>query len=434
MDALSIPPKLETVLRSADVRLGGDRPWDLQLDSPAAVRSLVSAVLQRGSLGLGDCYVDGLWECSALDQLFTRLLLARDHSHLARGSGLRTTLWLLRDRLLNLQSPTRSTVVARRHYDIVPPVYRAMLDPWLQYSCGYWQQATSLAEAQEHKLRLICEKLELSAGQRLLDIGCGWGGLAAYAARHYGVEVVGITLSREQLRLARGHWGELPLRFELCDYRQLEQLGCTPFDRLVSVGMYEHVGPRNAAGFFAAARNALKDDGLFLLHTIGYRCHSPHSDPWIDTHVFPNGRLPAPGELATALEQHWLVEDWQNFGSDYDRTLMAWHANVEKAWPELEPHLGDLAEAEHFRRFWRYYLLCCAGFFRSRQGQLWQLVLSRSGLANLPRRSPYRSVRVGPCPLAPTAGRTPALHQPDRMPTGMAGCASVRESGGRPRG
>jgi cyclopropane-fatty-acyl-phospholipid synthase len=413
MDALSVPPVLESVLSTADVRLGGDRPWDLQLDGSEAVHNLASAVLKRGSLGLGDSYVNGLWECSALDQLFTRLLLAQGDSRLGQGNGLRTAIWLLRERLLNLQTPARSTLVARRHYDIAPQVYAAMLDPWLQYSCGYWQHATSLAQAQEHKLRLICEKLELSAGQRLLDIGCGWGGLAAYAARHYGVDVVGITLSQEQLQLARSHWGDLPLRFERCDYRQLEQLGCAPFDRVVSVGMYEHVGPRNAGGFFAAARSAMKDDGLFLLHTIGYRCHSTHSDPWIDTHVFPNGRLPAPGELATALEQDWLVEDWQNFGSDYDLTLLAWNANVEAAWPELEPQLGNNTEAERFRRFWRYYLLCCAGFFRSRQGQLWQLVLSKSELATPLRRPPYRSIRVGPCPLAepaPTAeSSTPAI-------------------------
>jgi cyclopropane-fatty-acyl-phospholipid synthase len=411
MDALAVPPVLESVLNAADVRLGGDRPWDLQLDGSEAVQSLVNAVLKRGSLGLGDSYVDGLWECSALDQLFTRLLLAQGDGRLAQGNGLRTAFWLLREKLLNLQSPARSTVVARRHYDIAPQVYAAMLDPWLQYSCGYWQHASNLAQAQDHKLRLICEKLELRAGQRLLDIGCGWGGLAAYAACHYGVEVVGITLSREQLRLARRHWHDLPLRFELCDYRQLERLGCAPFDRVVSVGMYEHVGPRNAGDFFAAARKAMKDNGLFLLHTIGYRCPSPHSDPWIDTHVFPNGRLPAPGELANALQQDWLIEDWQNFGSDYDQTLLAWHANVEAAWPQLARKIGANGEAERFRRFWRYYLLCCAGFFRSRQGQLWQLMLSKSELATPLRRPPYRSIRVGRCPLAESPS-TSALRTP----------------------
>lgn len=403
MATLSVPPALEAVLSAADVRLGGERPWDLQLEDGTAIRRLIRAVLERGSLGLGDTYVDGLWECTALDQLFTRLLLAQGESRLAQGSRLRSTLWLLRERLLNLQSPARSTLVARRHYDIAPAVYAAMLDPWLQYSCGYWQRADGLGEAQEHKLRLICEKLELGPGQRLLDIGCGWGGLAAYAARHYGVEVVGITLSGEQLRLARSRWRDLPLRFERCDYRQLEQLGCAPFDRVVSVGMYEHVGPRNAAAFFTAARNAIKDDGLLLLHTIGYRQQTPHCDPWIDTHVFPNGRLPAPGELATALEGGWLIEDWQNFGADYDHTLMAWHSNVDAAWPALTAELaaacGGRAGAERFRRFWRYYLLCCAGFFRSRQGQLWQLVLSRSQLNNPWPRPAYRSIRVGPCPL-----------------------------------
>jgi len=399
----SLPPVVEAVLNTADVRLDGDRPWDLRLNGSDGTRNLARAVLARGSLGLGESYVDGLWDCAALDELFTRLLLARGDSRLAQGNGLRGAAWVLRDRLFNLQSPARSSQVVRRHYDIAPQVYEAMLDPWLQYSCGYWQQAGSLAEAQEHKLRLICAKLELQPGQRLLDIGCGWGGLAAYAARHHGVEVVGITLSAEQLRLARHQWPDLPLRFEHCDYRQLERLGCPPFDRAVSVGMYEHVGPRNAGAFFAAVRHALKDDGLFLLHTIGYRRQSPLSDPWVDTHVFPNGRLPAPGELARALEQDWLIEDWQNFGADYDHTLMAWHSNVETAWPQLAPLFGGGVVAERFRRFWRYYLLCCAGFFRSRQGQLWQLVLSKSDLATAPRRAPYRSIRVGPCPLTSPA-------------------------------
>lgn len=170
--------------------------------------------------------------------------------------------------------------------------------------------------------------------------------------------------------------------------------------------MYEHVGSRNAPAFFAAVRRALRDQGLFLLHTIGYRCQSRHSDGWIDAHVFPHGRLPAPGELAAALEPGWLIEDWHNFGPDYDRTLMAWHANVEAAWPRLAATFSDPAAGERFRRFWRYYLLCCAGFFRSRQGQLWQLVLSKANLAAV--TWPYRSIRAGDCALAATSsGRIP---------------------------
>lgn len=395
----SLPAPLQAVLHAADVQLDGEQAWDLRVSTPAARRALIDAVLSRGSLGLGDAYVDGLWECEALDQLFTRLLLAQADRRLGQGDRLSAALRPLRDQLFNLQSLRRSTTVARRHYDIHPEVYAVMLDPWWQYSCGYWEQATSLDQAQEHKLRLICDKLDLRPGLRLLDIGCGWGGLAAYAALHHGVEVVGITLSAEQLRLARSHWGDLPLRFELCDYRQLDQLACEPFDRVVSVGMYEHVGPRNARAFFAAVRQALRDDGLFLLHTIGYRCCSLHSDPWIDAHVFRHGRLPAPAELTAALERDWLIEDWHAFGPDYDRTLMAWHANVEAAWPGLAPALGNAAAAERFRRFWRYYLLCCAGFFRSRQGQLWQLVLSKANLPAIAAARPYRSIRAGDCPL-----------------------------------
>lgn len=361
-----------------------------------------SQVLSRGSLGLGDTYVAGQWDCAALDQFFTRLLLVQADERLGQGRRWRLAWHLLRDRLLNLQSIARSTRVARQHYDIHPQVYAAMLDPWRQYSCGYWERANNLAEAQEHKLRLIAAKLQLEPGMRVLDIGCGWGGLAAYLARQHGVEVVGITLSREQLAVAREHWGGLPLRFELCDYRQLDGLALPRFDRVVSVGMYEHVGPRNARGFFQAVRQAMRDDGLALLHTIGYRVTTRRTDPWMDAHIFPHGRLPSPADLATAFETPFLLEDWHNFGPDYDLTLMAWHGNVEQAWPRLEALIaqrcGGPDGARGFRRFWRYYLLCCAGFFRSRQGQLWQLVLTPAlAAANRPA---YRSPRPGPCALS----------------------------------
>ncbi|MFO8239255.1 MAG: cyclopropane fatty acyl phospholipid synthase [Prochlorococcaceae cyanobacterium] len=394
------PAAVEAVFAAADIRVGGVRPWDVQVHDPACWQQ----VLSQGSLGLGDTYVAGQWDCGALDQFFTRLLLVQADDRLGQGHRWRLAWHLLRDRLFNLQSLGRSTRVARQHYDLHPEVFAAMLDPWRQYSCGYWERAGSLAEAQEHKLRLIAAKLQLEPGMRVLDIGCGWGGLSAYLARHHGVEVVGITLSAEQLEFAREHWTSLPLRFELCDYRQLDSLELPGVDRIVSVGMFEHVGPDNARGFFAVARQALRDDGLLLLHTIGYRLSTRRTDPWIDAHVFPHGRLLSPRDLASALEPHFLVEDWHNFGPDYDPTLMAWHRNVEQAWPGLEPLIaeccGGLESARGFRRFWRYYLLCCAGFFRARQGQLWQLVLSPALAAA--DRPAYRSVRPGSCALAPS--------------------------------
>jgi len=370
------PASIRSILNAADIRIGGERPWDLQLHHG---KQLWSAVLSRGSLGFGEAYMAGLWDCQALDQLFTRLLLAGADQRLAGGNGCRQLLLGLRERLVNLQSIRRATRVARQHYDIEPQVYAAMLDPWWQYSCGYWERARSLEEAQQHKLAMVAAKLRLRSGMRVLDIGCGWGGLAAYLARHHDVAVTGITLSDEQLAKARSHWGHLPVRFERCDYRQLELLEQAPFDRVVSVGMFEHVGPRNARRFFQAVRRCLRQDGLALLQTIGARCTTSATDGWIDAHVFPHGRLPSPTQLSRALENQFLIEDLHNFGLDYDHTLMAWYSRFEAAWSELAPVLARRWGAEGaagFRRFWRYYLLCCAAFFRSRQGQLWQLVLS----------------------------------------------------------
>jgi cyclopropane-fatty-acyl-phospholipid synthase len=240
------------------------------------------------------------------------------------------------------------------------------------YSCGYWRHATCLAEAQDHKLRLICEKLELRPGMRLLDVGCGWGSLAAYACRHYGVEVVGITVSAQQASWIGEHLADLPIRVELCDYRQLPARDPGLFDRIASVGMFEHVGRRNDHTFFRALKRLLHPHGLALLHTIGSACTTPRTDPWIDRYIFPGGRLPSARQLTDGLEGHFLIEDWENFGRDYDRTLLAWWQNFENAWPRLE-----CDSSPEFFRFWRYYLLSCAGFFRSRQGQLWQVVLSR---------------------------------------------------------
>jgi|Wag4MinimDraft_6_1082665.scaffolds.fasta_scaffold05854_2 cyclopropane-fatty-acyl-phospholipid synthase len=420
----AVPGRIRSILTAADIRIGGDRPWDLQLHRGD---QLWPAVISRGSLGLGEAYVAGVWDCQALDQCFTRLLLAGADRLVAGGSGWRQLLLGLRERLVNLQSLGRATQVARQHYDIAPEVYAAMLDPWWQYSCGYWERARGLEEAQQHKLAMIAAKLRLRSGMRVLDIGCGWGGLAAYLARHHGVEVTGITLSSEQLQLARRQWHRLPVRFERCDYRRLAALEQAPFDRVVSVGMFEHVGARNARHFFQIVRRSLRHDGLALVQSIGARRTTSATDGWIDAHVFPHGRLPSPTQLSGALENLFLIEDWHNFGLDYDHTLMAWHGRFEAAWSELAPALESRwndAGAAGFRRFWRYYLLCCAAFFRSRQGQLWQLVLSPApdtvpvvgtdagaglGIQPYPAET-YRSVRCRgfePQPLLPASWLSP---------------------------
>lgn len=371
-----VPPAvLAELAASCGVRFNGDAPWDIRVRDPAVYRQ----ILTRGSLGFGEAYMDGLWECAQLDELFYRLLKQRIDEKLGGWNRLRLLGEMLRHRLFNLQAPHRAFQVGEEHYDIGNDVFAAMLDPTMSYSCAYWREATDLASAQRAKLELVCRKLELKAGERVLEIGCGWGGFAHYAATHYGVEVFGITVSKEQQKLAQERCAGLPVTIALMDYREVSG----EFDKIVSIGMFEHVGPKNYPVYFEIARRALKPEGLFLLHTIGIDRTSPHSDPWIDKYIFPNGKLPSAAEIARAIDGRFVIEDWHNFGADYDRTLMAWWENFERAWPTLAPKYG-----ERFRRMWRYYLLSCAGFFRAHRGQLWQIVLSR-----VERRPGYRSVR-----------------------------------------
>ncbi len=365
--------RARALLASAGIMVNGTRPWDMRIHHPRTL----DRVLGQGSLGLGESYMDGWWDCEQVDALICRLVQARLDQEVGRP------LWwwdLLRARLTNLQSLSRAWQVARTHYDLGNGLYAAMLDPSMAYSCGYWAQAETLAQAQEAKLELVCRKLQLEPGMTLLDVGCGWGSLMLHAARHHRVQCVGLTLSREQLAWAQVQARGLPLHFELMDYRQFNPDGRMRFDRIASIGMFEHVGQRNYDDFFAMARRCLHDDGLFLLHTIGKNRSGAGIDPWIDKHIFPNGQLPSVAELARSAEG-FVVEDWHNFGADYDRTLMAWHARFEAAWPRLKSH-----HDERFHRMWRYYLLCCAGTFGARDNQLWQVVMSPSGLPGGYRR------------------------------------------------
>lgn len=387
------PALIRAFTDPVDVGFDGQRPWDLQVHDPA----LYGDLLRRGSLALGEGYVRGLWDCEALDQLFTRLLshpqVRQAASGFATGGRVRAVLSSTLERWVNWQSRRRAFAVGEQHYDMDPRVYAAMLDSRRIYSCGYWHRADDLETAQQHKLDLICRKLELSPGQRLLDVGCGWGGLAAYAAEHFGVEVVGITVSAEQAEYCAQHHQHLPVKVLLCDYRseQLQQL--EPFDRVVSIGMLEHVGRLNDRTYFGVLARLLRPDGLALIQSIGAHDTNHELDPWINSHIFPNGRLPSAQQVCLGFEPWFLLQDWENFGFDYDLTLMAWWHNFDHYWPLLGEELG----AEFYRK-WKYYLLSCAGFFRSAQGQLWQFVLAKKGS---PR--PYRSLRSRVCELEDVA-------------------------------
>lgn len=370
------PPKtLTRLLASAGVTINGNAPWDIQVHDDSVYRE----VLTHGSLGLGNAFIEGRWDCQRLDEFFHRVMRADLDEKLGGWAKLELLGEVLRHALFNLQSPHRAYEVAQQHYDIGNDVFEAMLDSSMSYSCAYWQHAHTLEAAQQHKLDMICQKLDLKPGERVLEIGCGWGGLARHMAKHYGVEVLGVTVSKEQQKLAMQRCVGLPVDIQLMDYRQLSG----QFDKIVSVGMFEHVGPKNYQTYFSAAHALLKDDGLFLLHTIGNHKTALHTDAWIDRYIFPNGKLPSASEISSAIEQQFLIEDWHNFGTDYDLTLMAWWEKFNRAWPELQFRYD-----ESFYRMWKYYLMCCAGYFRSRQGQLWQLVLSKRSSTRI-----YRSMR-----------------------------------------
>jgi len=356
--------RVEILLEPADIAVNGGRPWDIIVHND----DLFRRILAHGSLGLGEAYMDGWWDCKQIDQFVCRLLTAGIDRKVKTLSMAAASIWA---RLANRQSRKRALRVGTHHYDIGNDLYERMLDSRMIYSCAYWKGVDTLDAAQERKLDLICRKLHLEPGLRLLDIGCGWGGLARFAAERYGVQVVGITISREQLRWAEQLCRGLPVEIRFQDYRALNET----FDRVVSVGMFEHVGYKNYRTFMKVVDRCLKPGGLFLLHTIGGNEPVTTTDPWIERYIFPNGMLPSASQITSAIEGLFILEDWHNFGPDYDRTLMAWWRRFEDAWPHLKGRYD-----ERFHRMWRYYLLSCAGAFRAGSNQLWQIVLSRGGV------------------------------------------------------
>lgn len=364
---------VQELLSRAGIEVDGDRPWDIRLHSDA----FYHRVLRNPALGLGESYMDGWWDCGAVDQFIYRLMRANlDSAIKRRWSNL---IPLLLAVALNRQKHSRAFIVGKAHYDLGNELFVNMLDSRMNYSCGYWKRATTLDEAQKDKLELICRKLELRPGMRVLDIGCGWGAFGKYAAENYGVEVVGLTVSREQVTLGHKLCAGLPVEFRLQDYRNVDER----FDRLVSVGMFEHVGYKNHHTFMQVAARCLEDDGLFLLHTIGQNRSAKTSNAWTDKYIFPNSLIPSIRQVAKAMEGFFVMEDWHNFGPDYDRTLLAWHHNFERNWSRISARFD-----ERFHRMWRFFLLSSAGSFRARSNQLWQLVLSKRGID-----SGYNSLR-----------------------------------------
>lgn len=367
MDTFS-KEKAKKFLARADIQINGSRPWDITVHD----ERLFKRAALGGSLAVGESYMDGWWDAASLDELFTRVMRARLSDV---SEGILMLPYLLQAKLTNMQNKRRALKVAEAHYDLGNDLYERMLDSRMMYTCGYWSSPTSpakdLDDAQEQKLDLICRKIGLKPGQTVLDIGCGWGGFLKFAAEKYGAKGVGITVSKEQLALAQERCKGLPIELRLEDYRDTTG----QFDHVVSIEMIEAVGYRNFKTYFAKAHEVLKEGGFFLLQVIGADRTVKYTEPWIDKYIFPNGMLPSASQMAQAVDRLFVIEDMHNFGADYDKTLMQWFANFDAAWPQLREKYGD-----RFYRMWKYYLLMCAGSFRARHNQLWQIVFSKGGV------------------------------------------------------
>lgn len=357
--------KIRTILASADIEINGSHPWDPQVRDPRTLMRIMSG----GTVAIGETYMDGWWDVADLSGMVLRGGRAHIWKQFTTIGFLFDALWA---RVVNLQSHKRAFVVGEKHYDAGNDLYGAMLDSRMTYTCGYWKNAANLEEAQEAKLDLVCKKIGLKAGDRVLDIGGGWGSFAKFAAEKYGASVVAITVSKEQAQLGRERVAGLPVEIRVQDYRDVTD---GPYDHIVSIGMFEHVGYKNYRTYMQKAATLLKDDGFFLLHTIGNNTSLTFGDPWMDKYIFPNGMLPSITQIGESLEGLFVMEDWHNFGADYDKTLMAWFENFDRAWPSLKDQYN-----ERFYRMWKYYLLTCAGMFRARNIQLWQVVLSKNGV------------------------------------------------------
>lgn len=367
MTRLSAEEVVRRLASDVGITIDGRLPWDLRVHD----RRFYRRVLTDGSLGLGESYMEGWWDCDDLVEL--HCLIARGDAESRIRPSWRVLWHAGKARLVDLQSRRRASIVARSHYDVTVDHYSAMTDPWRTMSCGYWKDATTLAEAQEAKLDLVCRKLGLSSQDRVLDIGCGLGSLARYAATKYGCSVVGISIAGEQVRGLRELCIDLPVTVHHCDYRDVEIFAKDgPFDKIVSLEMFEHVGVKNHREYFAVAHGCLRPGGLFLLQTVGANVSSHRNDPWFDKYIFPNGVVPSVRQIGAAIENLFVLEDWHSFGPDYVKTLSAWFENFDRHWP------GSKGDA--FYRMWKYYLLSAAGGFKARRRQIWQILLSKGEL------------------------------------------------------
>ena len=351
--------RLERQFAECGIDIDGPNAWDIQVNND----DFYARVFADGALGFGESYMDGWWDVRDLAGCIYRLLAGRLDE---RSRSWRDALTWLSAALINRQRGSRAFEVAQRHYDLGNELYEAMLDRRMIYSCGFWESAHTLDEAQEAKLALTLDKLGLKPAQRLLDVGCGWGGALRFATERYGVTGVGVTIAKEQAAYARRICADLPVAIRLQDYRKMRE----KFDHAFSIGMFEHVGVHNYRRYMQVMRRCLHPGGRFLLDTIGGFKSTNHINPWIQKYIFPNSMIPSRAQIEHAIEGIFTVRGWQSIGANYERTLLAWRANFERSWSRIASHYD-----ERFHRMWDFYLSGSAAAFRAQKLDVWQVLL-----------------------------------------------------------
>ena len=371
--------KSEKIIRElaeqAGIEVNGSKPWDIQIQN----ENFYNRVLSHGSLGLGESYMEGWWDCEQLDELIYKFLVAGAREKFEFTFPM--VLQYIKCKLLNPQTVKKSRRVALHHYDIDIEMWESMLGKSMAYSCGYWKNANTLDESQEAKYELLFQKLNINGGSRLLDMGSGWGGLAKYLAEVHGCDVVCVNISSEQINYSRKSCTGLPIKFYMCDYRDTHIYNPKnePFDAVISLGLGEHVGPKNHRSWFKLVSKMLNNGGIFFSHACGSNVSREVGDPWIDKYIFPGSKLPSVSQWSSASEGLFVMEDWHNLGINYVKTLESWYMNFVNYWNQPNTKLRHvLAKEDHkFFLMMEYYLQSCKALFRSRKVQLWQAVFSK---------------------------------------------------------
>jgi len=342
---------LDSILSRAGVSINGNQPWDITVID----NRFYGHVLANGSLGLGESYMRQYWSTQDLEELFYRLVSSGMEEVGNRIPG--RIISRIFSRGLNRQTTHKSKKNAEHHYNLGNSLFFNFLGKYKNYSCGYYKEAETLDEAQLAKLHRLCELLELKKGDRLLDVGGGWGEFAKFAADNYGCHVTSINIAEEQIKHARQYCRDANVDIVKCDYRNMTG----SFNKIAVIAMFTHVGHKNYRQFMETMSRILEPGGKMIMETVGGHRSKTRCEPWTDKYIFPGGLIPSLDQIDQSIKGLFLRDSLEEFGDDYVLTLREWHSNFKRAWPKLSEEYSN-----SMRLMFEYFFLSVAGDFRAK--------------------------------------------------------------------